>query len=61
MHDSHSPHGVIVGISFFIQFKPLETILAAVVFPTPLTPVKRKACATLFISNELLRILTMES
>ena len=44
-----------------IQFKPLETILAAVVFPTPLTPLNKKACATLFSSKELLRILTIAS
>ena len=38
----------------FKQFKDLATILAIVVFPTPLIPVKRYALGTLFALIELI-------
>ncbi len=52
-----------VGSLFFslpIQFSALAIILAVVVLPTPLMPVKRKACANLPLLSELLNVLTSE-
>ena len=52
-----------VGSLFFslpIQFSALAIILAVVVLPTPLMPVKRKACANLPLLSELLKVLTSE-
>ena len=44
-----------------IQFKALAIILAVVVFPTPLIPVKRNAWANLPLSRALLKVVTSVS
>jgi len=44
-----------------IQFKALAIILAVVVFPTPLIPVKRNAWANLPLLRALLKVLTSVS
>ena len=44
-----------------IQFNALAIILAVVVFPTPLIPVKMNAWANLPLLRELLNVLTSES
>ena len=43
------------------QFNALAIILAVVVLPTPLMPVKRKAWASLPLLSEFLNVLTSES
>ena len=44
-----------------IQFKALDIILAVVVLPTPLIPVKRNACANLPLLRALLKVFTSVS
>ena len=43
------------------QFKALAIILAVVVFPTPLMPVSRNACASLPLLRALLKVFTSVS
>jgi hypothetical protein len=43
------------------QFRAFAIILAVVVLPTPLMPVRRKACANLPLFRELLKVFTSVS
>src|SRR5688572_3833807 len=45
LHDSHVPHGLVVGASLFSQFSALARILAIDVLPVPRVPVNKNACA----------------
>ncbi len=63
-HGSHTPQGETVAPpcpSGPMQFSPLATIRAVVVFPTPRTPVRMKACAIRSASNALRSVRTIAS
>ena len=49
------------GFSNAVQFKPIEIILAIVVFPTPLIPVNKNAWASLSESKALVIVLDAKS
>ena len=55
------PQGSTVGPSALRQFNPLATIRAVVVLPTPRTPVRIKACATLPWAKALDKVRTSAS
>ena len=64
LHGEHSLHISKVGSFLFpseMQLRALAMILAVVVLPTPLIPVKRKACANLPLLRELLKVFTRVS
>src|SRR4051795_9087242 len=45
LHDSHSSHGCVVGLSDFSQLRHLARMRAVEVFPVPRVPQNRNACA----------------
>ena len=60
MHDSHWPQGS-MSADGCSQLMVLAKILAALVFPTPLGPQKRYACASFPLTMEFFRVRAMLS
>jgi hypothetical protein len=59
-HDSQLSHASASGPGL-LQFIVLANILAHVVFPTPLGPQNKYACASLLFRMALLRVLVIDS